>query len=230
MSQETHTGIHTPPAGMQMIIPISCRISSTHTHTRCPVRATLFSRGFTNSPLLSAHRYTYQRRWKQNNPNMIPPPPHHPHPHRHHHQAFIYQIRQFRGRALRFKSSCICDVHFKSKQIQSISKPPTEYRVLFYLNPLKKRGGGGKKRRKHADEISIGGLFHKQLNFPFCVSHLILSNMPKAIHPRAHCLNIAQFMSPPHPPPQQQPHPPAPERAEPLAARLRSSTKPRKGK
>lgn len=100
---------------------------------------------------------------------------------------------------MRFKSSCICDVHFKSKQIQSILKPPTEYRFSFYLNPLKKRGGGGeKKRRKDAGEISIGGLFHKQLNFPFCVSHLILSNMPKAIRPRAHCLNNAQFMSPPH--------------------------------
>lgn len=140
---------------------------------------------------------------------------------------------------MRFKSSCICDVHFKSKQIQSILKPPTEYRFSFYLNPLKKkkRGGGGgeKKRRKDADEISIGGLFHKQLNFPFCVSHLILSNMPKAIRPRAHCLNNAQFMSPPLPsppptPPPPQPPSPAPEPAAPLAARLRSSAKPRKSK
>lgn len=44
------------------------------------------------------------------------------------------------------------------------------------------------------DEISIGGLFHKRQNFLFCVSHLILSNMPKAIRPRAHCLKNASFM------------------------------------
>lgn len=46
----------------------------------------------------------------------------------------------------------------------------------------------------------MGGLFHKRQNFLFCVSHLILSNMPKAIRPHAHCLNNAQFMSPPAPP------------------------------
>lgn len=44
------------------------------------------------------------------------------------------------------------------------------------------------------DEISIGGLFHKRQNFLFYVSHLILSNMPKAIRPRAHCLKNAPFM------------------------------------
>lgn len=44
------------------------------------------------------------------------------------------------------------------------------------------------------DEISIGGLFHKRQNFLFCASHLILSNMPKAIHPHAHCLKNAPFI------------------------------------
>lgn len=116
-------------------------------------------------------------------------------------------------------SSCICDVHFQSKQIPSILKPPTVYGFSFYRSIKKEGGGGVEKRRKDADEISIGGLFHKQQNFLFCASHLILSNMPKAIRPRAHCLNNAQFISPPPPPPQPRPPPPAPEPAQPLAAR-----------
>lgn len=115
-------------------------------------------------------------------------------------QASLFdKIRQICGRALRFMSPCICDVHFKSKQSQCIWKPPTEYRFPFYLNPFK--GGGLDLSRKEkigrgesADEISIEGLFHKRQNFLFCVSHLILSNMPQAIRPRAHCLKNAPFM------------------------------------
>lgn len=84
-----------------------------------------------------------------------------------------------------------------------ILKPPTEYRFPFYLDPFK--GGGAKKGKKGSgkdvDEISIGGLFHKRQNFLFCVSHLILSNMPKAKRPHAHCLKNAQFMSAPPPTP-----------------------------
>lgn len=87
---------------------------------------------------------------------------------------------------------------------QCILKPPTEYRFTFYLNPFKGMGlgvgvGGLNRKEKkisrgeNADEISIGGLFHKRQNFLFCVSHLILSNMPKAIRPRAHCLKNAPF-------------------------------------
>lgn len=61
------------------------------------------------------------------------------------------------------------------------------------------RGEEKISRGEDVDEISIGGLFHKRQNFLFCVSHLILSNMPKAIGPRAHCLKNAPFMriSPP---------------------------------
>lgn len=102
-----------------------------------------------------------------------------------------------------FMSSCICDVHFKSKQSECILKPPTEYRFTFYLNPLKKKRCEEKREkissREDVDEISIGGLFHKRQNFLFCVSHLILSNMPKAIRPRAHCLKNASFMRTPPP-------------------------------
>lgn len=47
--------------------------------------------------------------------------------------------------------------------------------------------------------MRMGGLFHKRQNSLFCVSHLILSNTPKAIRPHAHCLKDAQFMRPPLP-------------------------------
>lgn len=47
--------------------------------------------------------------------------------------------------------------------------------------------------------MRMGGLFHKRQNSLFCVSHLILSNAPKAIRPHAHCLKDAQFMRPPLP-------------------------------
>ena len=49
------------------------------------------------------------------------------------------------------------------------------------------------------DEMRMGGLFHKRQNSLFCVSHLILSNTPKAIRPHAHCLKDAQFMRSPPP-------------------------------
>lgn len=88
-----------------------------------------------------------------------------------------------------------------------ILKPPTEYRFPFYLDPFKRGLEVRRKEKKisrgeDVDEISMGGLFHKRQNFLFCVSHLILSNKPKAIRPRAHCLKNAQFMrtSPPPPP------------------------------
>lgn len=53
-------------------------------------------------------------------------------------------------------------------------------------------------KRRHAhqrkDEITMRGLFHKRRYFLSSEIHLMLSNKPKAIRPRAHCLKKSDLM------------------------------------
>lgn len=73
---------------------------------------------------------------------------------------------------------------------------PTEPRFSICLTAaaLQMRGNAEMSPEEDADEISIGGLFHKRQNFLLSVSHLIPPNVPKAKRPHAHCLGNALFM------------------------------------
>ena len=71
------------------------------------------------------------------------------------------------GRVLGFMSSRIWDAHFKPEHSQYIQNPLTEYRSPFYLQLFSVCVCVCVCVCVDVDEINMGGLFHKRLNFLF---------------------------------------------------------------